>query len=131
MTAHSLPQDSGTAGAAVFELERFEWTAPDRIEVAGRWSGLRAHRFIRPTLVLDGPGGSTRLLALLEHKPWEAADGETWIAAFPWTGDVVEIESAELSLATGIELRLPLPRPLPGAGKRPRWRAPKRIVSET
>ena len=27
--------------------------------------------------------------------------------------------------------RLPLPRPLPGAGKRPRWKAPKRIVAET
>src|SRR3954451_17424254 len=121
MTAHSLPRDSEAAGAPFFEPERFEWTPPDRIEVAGRWSGLRARRFIRPTLVLQGPAGPIRLLALLEHKPWEATEGADWIAAFPWDGDVVELESAELALSSGIDLRLPLPRPLAGAGKRPRW----------
>ena len=24
-----------------FELERFEWTADDRLEVVGRWNGVR------------------------------------------------------------------------------------------
>ena len=27
-----------------FELERFEWTADDRLEVVGRWNGVRGRR---------------------------------------------------------------------------------------
>lgn len=96
-------------GAAAFELERFEWAAPDRLEVVGRWSGIRGRRFVRPTLTLRGDGGAYRLLALLDHKPWPASEGESWVAAFPWDGEPLAFETAELAVATGIELELPPP----------------------
>ena len=31
-----------------FEVERFEWQDDDRLEVRGRWYGVRGQRFIRP-----------------------------------------------------------------------------------
>ena len=103
------PVPATTPGAAVFELERFEWTAEGRLEVAGRWSVLRARRFVRPTLTLRGDGGTYRLLALLEHKPWAAEEGELWVAAFPWEGEPLAFEGANLAVASGIELELPPP----------------------
>jgi hypothetical protein len=111
----------------VLEIERFEWTAPDRIEIAGTWSGLRGHRFIRPTLALKGGEDEPkRLLALLEHKPWPADDGADWIAAFPWEGPIVKFGSAELSLGTGFDLTLPPPRMRPGKPRRFRQRVAAR-----
>ena len=54
------------AGEAVFELERFEWTADERIEVEGRWLGVRGRRFMRPssrplTKILPRVGRSSRI----------------------------------------------------------------------
>ena len=114
--------------APVLEIERFEWAAPDRLELSGVWSGLRGNRFMRPTLVVVESGGRRRrLLALLDHKPWAAEDGEDWIAAFAWDGEPVEVESAELNVATGIDVRLPPPRR--GNGKKPSRRFRHRAVS--
>jgi hypothetical protein len=101
------------------ELDRFEWAAPDRIEIAGHWTGLRGRRFIRPTLILKGEKGPKRLLALLEHKPWAPEDGEEWVAAFRWDGEPVEFESATLHVASGIDLDLPPPRIEPGEPPEP------------
>src|SRR5438067_2152024 len=118
MTAESLPPEVAP-GATVFELERFEWASPDRLEIAGRWSGIRGRRFVRPSLVLfDGETERRRLLAVLDHKPWMADDGDEWIAAFPWKGDPVVFESAELSVAPGIDVPLPAPQTGTGRGKR-------------
>jgi hypothetical protein len=127
MTSSSLPPDAAVV-AAILEVERFEWTAPDRIELSGIWYGLRGRRFIRPTLVLTGPDGAQqRLLALLEHKPWAADDGEDWIAAFAWEGDPIAAESAELNVGSGIDLLLPAPRP--EGGQKPARRFRHRAVS--
>jgi hypothetical protein len=112
--------------AAALEIERFEWAAPDRIELTGEWSGLRARRFVRPTLILHGAGKRRRLLATLEHKPWAPEDGQTWIAAFAWEGEPVEFESAELGVGSGIDLELPPPRLEPG---KPARRFKHRAVS--
>lgn len=120
------------AEAAVFELARFEWAAPDRIEVEGRWSGLRGHRFIRPTLVLHAEGEEPRrrLLASLEHKPWSADDEGNWIAAFAFDGEgPVKFESAEMNVAPGIDLTLPAPRMRPGPSRRFRRRIEVRDAS--
>ena len=114
-----------TATGAVLDIERFEWAAPDRIEITGRWSGLRGRRFIRPTLMLQGEGEPKRLLATLDHKPWSAQDGEDWIAAFKWDGEPMQFESADLNVGSGIDVELPAPGLKPG---RPR-RSPKRAVS--
>jgi hypothetical protein len=93
--------------AVTFHVERFEWTAPGRLEVMGRWFGLRGERFLRPTLDVEVAGDSRRLLALLEHKPWVAAEGGEWVAAFAWEGDPVDFTDAEL--AVGPELAVELP----------------------
>ncbi len=91
-----------------FELERFEWT-DDRLEVVGRWFGVRGHRFIRPTLHLKLGDRRQRLIALLDDKPW-AADGEgAWTAAFAWTGEHDGVTAARLEVAPDVILDLPSP----------------------
>src|SRR5215203_925768 len=35
-----------------FELARFEWVTPERLEVEGSWNGVR--RLVRATLVVEG-----------------------------------------------------------------------------
>ena len=114
--------ETTAAGAAVLEIERFEWAAPDRIEIAGYWSGLRGRRFVRPTLVLKGEEEQRRLLAVLDHKPWAADDGVEWIAAFAWDGPVEKFDSADLHVGAGIDLTLPPPRMRPGKPRRFRQR---------
>ena len=94
---------------AGFELERFEWTAPDRLEVVGRWHGVRGRRFLRPTLDVEVDGERRRMLALLDHKPWAPADGEDWVAAFSWRGDQSQFDDAELTVSPDIAVQLPTP----------------------
>jgi hypothetical protein len=115
-----MPTQSRVPGAASsevdFELERFERTGEDRIEIAGRWYGLRGRRFVRPVLNLHMGGGSRRrAIALLEHKPWAADDGETWLAAFAWPQGAGEVEGAELEVGPGLIVDLPAPGGKPGS----------------
>src|SRR4051794_41469777 len=99
--------------AVAFEVERFAWTASDRLEVTGRWFGLRGHRFMRPALLVEAGDDHRRLLALLEHKPWAADDGEPWTAAFAWDGDPRDLSAAEPAGAPSVALGLPPPAPPP------------------
>ncbi|HEX6714783.1 MAG TPA: hypothetical protein VF066_15430 [Thermoleophilaceae bacterium] len=124
-----MPVETTTAGTAVLEIERFEWAGPERIELVGYWSGLRGRRFVRPTLVLKREGEQRRLLAILEHKPWAAHEGEEWTAAFKWTGEVAKFESAELNVGSSIDLELPVPRMRPGKPRRFRQRVVARDAS--
>jgi len=103
-------QPAVTAGSIFFELDRFDSSEGDRLELSGRWFGVRGRRFMRPSLVLIADGSSFRALADLEHKPWAAEDGEPWEAAFPWSADA-ELLEAELSVAPDITVRLPAPSP--------------------
>ena len=59
-----------------FEVERLEQADGGRVEVEGRWFGVRGRRFVRPTLTLLVDGAEQRYLADLEQKPWAAEDGE-------------------------------------------------------
>jgi len=101
------------SNGVTFEVERFEWVDGDRLEISGRWYGLRGHRFVRPVLVVQAPDGQRRMLAVLDHKPWAAEDGDEWIAAFPWEGEPLELTAAELAVAPSLAVDLPVPR-LPG-----------------
>src|SRR4051812_7701237 len=92
-----------------FELERFDFTAADRLEVTGRWFGVRGRRFVRPVVNLRVDGRRRRMIAVLDHKPW-AADAEgTWIAAFAWRGEHGRITNARLEVAPDVVLDLPAP----------------------
>jgi hypothetical protein len=110
-----MPASDVVSDGVAFEVERFEWADSDRLEVTGRWYGLRGHRFVRPVLVVQAGDEQRRMLALLEHKPWAADDGEEWIAAFPWEGPPLELSAAELAVAPSLAVDLPMPR-LPGQG---------------
>jgi hypothetical protein len=89
-----------TARAAAFELERIE-AVDGRLVVAGRWSGVRGMRFVRPALVMD----DRELLAVLEHKPW-APDSDPWIAAFPWDGGEIDVDTLSLAVAPSVVVPL-------------------------
>jgi hypothetical protein len=100
----------GAASSEVeFQLERFELAGAGRLEIAGRWFGLRGRRFMRPVLNLRTADGRRRLVALLEHKPWAADDGKTWLAAFAWAEGVGHVEGAELEVGPWLAVELPAP----------------------
>ena len=104
------------APEVTFDVERFDWVAPDRLELMGRWSGVRGLRFVRPVLTVVVEGRRRRLVALLEHKPWSAADGEAWTAAFAWAGGHEDVGPARLEVGPTLVVELPPPGPtLPDA----------------
>jgi hypothetical protein len=89
-----------------FELEQFERSG-DRLRVAGRWSDVRGMRFMRPTLTI----GDRRALAVLDHKPWAPEEGQSWIAEFPWDGDVADVDLTLAELAVAPSVSVPLSSP--------------------
>ena len=101
--------DAEVLPGVTFEVERFEWTADDRLALVGRWFGLRGHRFLRPTLDVDVSGERRRMLADLEHKPWAAEEGEEWIAEFRWRGEPAHFQDAELTVSPDLAVQLPQP----------------------
>src|SRR4051794_4900100 len=110
MATQDTAQSPAPAAPGVdFEVERFEWTTAGRLELAGRWFGLRGRRFVRPVLNVRLPGGRRRLIALLEHKPWAADDGDPWIAAFAWAGEQEAIDAVELEVGPSLVVDLPAP----------------------
>src|SRR4051794_887032 len=127
MTARSMPPPA-TTGGTVFEVERFEWTAPDRLELAGRWFGVRGMRFVRPTLSLRGDELHRRLLADLEHKPWNPGDGELGPAVSRGGGAPAGADPAELAVAPSIAVALPAPR-APGPRRAKREPSPQRAAA--
>lgn len=107
------------ASGVEFELDRIAMAGEDRIEVNGRWFGVRGRRFIRPSLTLVADEEQRRLLADLDHKPWAAEDGEPWLATFPFDQDEGDWLEAELNVAPDITVTVPLPGAPRGRGRRP------------
>src|SRR3954451_15098309 len=103
----NTPSPVHASPAVAFEVDTFGWTASDRIEVTGRWFGLRGHRFMRPALMVEAGEDRRRLLALLEDKAGGAGGGEPWVAAFAWAGDPEDLDAAELSVAPSLAVELP------------------------
>jgi hypothetical protein len=107
-----LPRALSELPEIVFEPERFEFK-DGRLELSGRWYGVEGRRFMRPSLTFLRDDGETRLLADLEHKPWAAASGEQWHAAFPCDGELDAGVDGELSVAPDLTVELPIPKGLP------------------
>jgi len=116
---------------ASFEVERFELAGDACIEVRGRWSGVRGRRFMRPTLTAVAGGREQRILAVLDHKPWIAEEGEIWRAAFPCSTDPAALLDAELTVAPDVTVPL-APPSAPVVARRPRRaRQPRSTGSES
>ena len=111
---------------AAFEVERFDFTDDGRLEVVGRWFGVRGRRFVRPVLNVDVGGNRRRLIAVLDHKPWIAADGELWVAEFPWQGAQEAAGEAELEVGS---LNVDLPAPGERLTSSGLWSQPSRRPS--
>jgi hypothetical protein len=95
------------AGEVSFELERFEWTADDRLEVVGRWIGVRGRRVSRPALTVDAGGRRHRVSgATVSNGDPEAS----WRASFAWSSARGEIAGAELEVGRSLVVELPPPR---------------------
>ena len=109
MSPEPTSTPSPVAPGVAFAVERFEWTSRERIELVGRWSGLRGHRFLRPTLDVQVDGERRRMLADLEHKPWAPENGQDWVAAFKWRGEPADFDEAELTVSPDLAVQLPAP----------------------
>ena len=109
MSPESTSTPNPVTPGVAFEVARFEWTSRDRLELVGRWSGLRGHRFLRPTLDVLVNGERRRMLADLEHKPWAPEDGHDWVAAFIWRGEPANFDDAELTVSPDVAVQLPAP----------------------
>src|SRR3954469_24637174 len=99
-----------------FDLERFGWVEDGRLEVIGRWSGLRGRRVGRVVLRVAGrrlpalaggspPGAGGPLRALAGGSP-PAAD-EPWRAEFAYDGDPAAVKGAELEIGRSLVVDLP------------------------
>ncbi|MBA3406704.1 MAG: hypothetical protein H0U06_01370 [Solirubrobacterales bacterium] len=95
-------------GSETFELKRFVWATPDRLEIDGRFVGLGAAPTGRPVLVLRGTERTHRLPAVDDDAP--VGEGEDWHAAFAWLEAPTAFGAAELEL--GDELLVDLPEPV-------------------
>jgi hypothetical protein len=91
-----------------FELEAFTWSAPDELEVAGRFKGLIPATEDTPALVVHGDGETHRLDPVPDGGEWPPADGEPWRAAFGWNEPPTPFDAAELRVG-GLVLALPQP----------------------
>ena len=99
----------------MFSLDRFEWGAPDRLELTGRFSGLTGRPAADPILMVHGPDGPHRLPAIDDAGP--PADGVPWAVAFAWMEAPVAFERARLELGPEVAVELPAP----GQGEAGTW----------
>src|SRR5918999_4504730 len=102
----AAPGDLAQSDRELFELSRFVWGAPDQLEVAGTFVGLREPPADAPVLVVHGADGTHRLPAVTENRPEE---GQRWVAAFAWQEAPVAFETAELEFGSDCVVELPEP----------------------
>ena len=86
-----------------FNLIRFNWTPPDRFDVAGAWTGVDKGGLSSVVLVLHAPGSIHRL------EPLRGPSNATrhWSAVFAWSGDPESVERAALVLGDSLVVELP------------------------
>ena len=92
---------------AVFELEQFSWAAPERLDVAGRFQGLREIPQDRPVLVVRGGERTHRLPALPDSLSGPPRNGRPWHASFAWQSAPIAFDAAELEIGDGVVVSLP------------------------
>jgi hypothetical protein len=99
-----------------FELEEFYWQSPDRLEITGKWRGIERTRLRDPVLMIAVAGKSRTLAALAPRSSAEPTmTGHRWRATFRYAEDPAHITGAELRVAPGVAVALPLPISLSSA----------------
>lgn len=92
-----------------FELRRFAWGAPDRLELAGVFAGLDAPPGAPPVLVLSGAERTHRLPAATDDVSGVPENGRPWQAAFVWQEAPAAFQAATLELGPKLAVELPEP----------------------
>ena len=95
----------------IFELARFAWEAPDRLELSGKFMGLPDVPADDPILVVNGADGTHRLPVVSDRLSGPPEDGRRWDAAFAWQEAPVAFEDAKLEFGADIVVDLPGPSP--------------------
>ena len=95
------------AGEATFELERFGWSEPRRLEVVGRWSGLEGRRLGRPVLTVEAGGRRKRITAM---PGGQLANTGEWRATFACDEPPETISEVVLEVGRRLVVELPPPR---------------------
>jgi hypothetical protein len=81
-----------------FELRRFAWGTPDRLELSGTFGGLpETPTGAAPVLVVQAGERVHRLPAVPDSLDGPPADGRVWQAQFAWQDPPVAFHGAELS----------------------------------
>ena len=113
VSAMSGGRDGSRAGAmptvagATFELDRFAWAAPDRLELAGRFAGI-GDAPGDAILVVRGLDWVQRLPAVPGTEPPD--ESGRWRAAFAWLEAPAAFDGATLELGDELIVELPAPR---------------------
>jgi cell division protein FtsB len=111
------------AAAASFALERFDWVAPDLLEVAGRFSNVPETAVADPVLIIRSGERTHRLGMAPESEPRSGRvglrrfGGAQWRALFEWPGPPRSVDRAALELGEGFVVELPRPG-APRTGRR-------------
>jgi hypothetical protein len=95
-------------GQATFVMEHFRVVGPGRLEVEGRWSGVRGVDLDEPTLTLEVPDRVDQLEAESVRRSARA-----WHAIFRWDGDPSAVRRAVLEVGGQLMVELgtqPSPR---------------------
>jgi hypothetical protein len=104
-----------SAAGASFALERFDWVAPDLLEVAGRFSNVPETAVTDPVLIIRSGERTHRLGVAPESAPRPARvglrrfGGAQWRALFEWPGPPRSVDRAALELGEGFVVELPSP----------------------
>ena len=100
---------------ATFSLERFEWSAPDRIEIAGRFANVPENALADPVLVVRGGDSTHRLVPAADSERQAGRvglrrfGGTRWRASFAWPGQPTSFDRAVLELGEEFVVALPAP----------------------
>ncbi|MGZ8635134.1 MAG: hypothetical protein ACXWZZ_14935 [Solirubrobacteraceae bacterium] len=92
-----------------FELARFTWGAPDRLELSGRFRGLPEGPTGLPELLISGANGEYRLPVLPNSLSGPLANGRPWDAVFAWQEPPVAFDAARLTFGGDLVVELPSP----------------------
>ena len=96
--------------APTFELKRFAWATPDRLELSGMFGGMQdAPADAPPVLVVRAGDRVHRLPAVPDSVSGPPEDGRVWQAHFAWQDAPVAFDVAELQLGAGLVVELPEP----------------------